>query len=121
MLTYTHDAASRRTKVEDSSGGVLTSTYDDASRLTKREFGGASQTPLRIDLAYDNVHRATTITRYSDLAGITKVGSTITTYDNDDRITNRKDRDAGDAVFANYSAAVRVLTTRSWSSSVIWS
>ena len=87
-LTFTYDAVGNRTKVEDSFGGVQTSTYDAANRLDEREFGGSGQTPLRIDQTYtarDQVE--TTVTRYSDLAGSTKIGESAFTYDAAGRLT----------------------------------
>src|SRR5262245_24589711 len=87
-LTFSYDAASNRTKVEDSFGGVLTSVYDAANRLTSRQFGGVSQTPLRFDLAYTERNQVGTLTRYSDLAGSTKVGESDYTYDSVGRLQN---------------------------------
>jgi RHS repeat-associated protein len=87
-LTFSYDAASNRTKVEDSFGGVLTSVYDGANRLTSQQFGGVSQTPLRFDLAYTERNQVGTLTRYSDLAGSTKVGESDYTYDSVGRLQN---------------------------------
>lgn len=38
----------------------------------RREFGGTSQTPLRMDLTYTADHQLDTATRYLDLAGATR-------------------------------------------------
>src|SRR5262249_51356151 len=51
-LTYSYDAADNQTLRQDNFGGVLMSVYDQLNRLTSRQFGGTSQTPLRIDLTY---------------------------------------------------------------------
>src|SRR5205823_274091 len=80
-LTATYDALGNRTQLQDSFGGVLTSVYDSANRLTTREFGGASQTPLREDLTYTGRDQVATETRYSDLGAQNKVASTTFTYD----------------------------------------
>ena len=60
-------------------GGTTTSIYDAAHRLTTREFGGSGQTPLRLDLTYTATDLIATETRYTDLAGTNKIGSTTMT------------------------------------------
>ena len=105
VLTESYDAAGNRTKVQDSFGGVTTFVYDSANNLTSEQFGGVGQTPLRIDMAYDPRNEATTITRYSDLAGTTKIGSSLDVYDQDGRLTSQQDRDASNANIANYTYA----------------
>src|SRR5205807_2970671 len=87
-LTATYDAVDNRTQLQDSFGGVMTSVYDSANRLTTREFGGASQTPLREDLTYTARDQVATETRYSDLGGQNKVASTTFTYDSVGRFIN---------------------------------
>jgi hypothetical protein len=76
ILTSTYDALDNRTQVQDSFGGTLTSVYDSLNRLSTREFGGTGQTPLRMDLTYTAQDYIATETRYSDLAGTNKIGST---------------------------------------------
>ena len=76
-LTYSYDAADNRTLVQDSLGGVTTSTYDAADRLTQRAFGGSGQTPLRMDVTWTDRDQLASLTRYRDLAGTQKVGSTL--------------------------------------------
>ena len=95
-LTNTYDAAGQRTKLEDSLGGVTTSVYDAASRLTSRQFGGTGQTPLRWDYGYSASDQVTGVTRYSDLAGTAKIGSTSYTYDTAARLTNLWHKDGSD-------------------------
>src|SRR5262249_48282603 len=87
-LTGTYDARGNRTELQDSLGGGLTSIYDAANRLTSRQFGGASQTPLRQDLTYTPRDQIATEIRYSDLNGNTKIGSTTMVYDPVGRITS---------------------------------
>src|SRR5438034_9397644 len=74
--------------VQDGLGGTTTSIYDAAHRLTTREFGGSGQTPLRLDLTYTATDLIATETRYTDLAGTNKIGSTTMTYDAVGRLTN---------------------------------
>jgi RHS repeat-associated protein len=103
VLTATYDAAGNRTTVQDSLGGTTTFVFDNLHNLTSEQFGGSGQTPLRIDLAYDPRNLVTTITRYSDLAGTTKIGSTLQGYDALGRLASQQDRNSSDANIANYT------------------
>jgi YD repeat-containing protein len=100
-LTFVYDAVGNRTRVEDSKGGVATSTYNAANRLTKREHTG--QAPLRIDFTYTARDQVETATRYSDLAGTTKVGSSTYTYDAAARLKNLQHRNGSGTLFSNYT------------------
>jgi RHS repeat-associated protein len=102
-LTYAYDAAGRQTTVQDSLGGTTTSVYDAANRLTTREFGGSSQTPLRIDLSYDNANRLTGLTRYSNLSGSSLVATTSYTYDASSRMTSIVSKDSTPATISYYN------------------
>jgi RHS repeat-associated protein len=102
-LTYAYDQASNRTLVQDSLNGVLTSVYNAANLLTTREFGGAGQTPLRIDLAYTPRNQLSTINRWSDLAGTQAVGSSSYAYDGLGRVTNIQHANASGSNLANYT------------------
>jgi RHS repeat-associated protein len=104
-LTFAYDAAGRQTTVQDSLSGTTTSVYDNANRLTTREFGGPSQTPLRMDLGYDNANRLTGLTRYSNLTGSTKVGTTSYAYDAASRVTNITHKDSTAATISYYNYA----------------
>jgi RHS repeat-associated protein len=114
-LTFSYDAAGNRTRVNDSLGGVLTSVYDAVGNLTSRQFGGAGQTPLRIDLTYTSRNQIAGETRYTDLAGTTVVGMSSFTYDNAGRLSNLQHKNASNTVLANYTytydLASRVQTT----------
>jgi RHS repeat-associated protein len=102
-LTYTFDAVGNRTKTQDSFGGVLTSVYDNANRLTTQQFGGSGQTPLRFDLGYTARNQVATLTRYSDLAGTTKVGESDYTYDAAGRLQNLQHKNGSGTLLANYT------------------
>jgi RHS repeat-associated protein len=101
-LTFTHDAVGNRTKVEDSFGGVTTSVYDDLNRLTSRQFDDGT-TPLRFDQEYTARDQVGTITRYSDLAGTTQVGESLSTYDDAGRLENLQQKDGSGNLLANYT------------------
>jgi YD repeat-containing protein len=102
-LTFTYDAVGNRTKVQDSLSGVTTSTYNAVNLLSKREFGGSGLTPLRADLTYTDRNQLATVSRYSDLAGSTLVGSTTFTYDASKRLTNLQHRNGGGSLLANFT------------------
>jgi RHS repeat-associated protein len=99
--TYGYDALDRQTSMQDSLGGVLTTVYDSAGRQTSQQFGGASQTPARIDFAYDNQNRLSTLTRYTDLAGTQIVGTTAYGYDNSSNLQSITNK-SGTAVTLSY-------------------
>jgi RHS repeat-associated protein len=86
-LTPSYDSAGNRTQLTDSRGGTTTSVYDAARNLTSRTFTDGTAT-LRIDQGYDALNRVTTQTRFSDLAGSTKVVSSAFTYDRDGNVTD---------------------------------
>src|SRR5262249_35349245 len=97
-LTYTYDPVGNRTRRDDSYGGVLTTVYDAANRLTSKQFGGTSQTPLRLDVTYTDRNQTASQTRYSDLAGTQKVGSSAYTYDAAMRLTNLQHKNGSDSL-----------------------
>jgi RHS repeat-associated protein len=113
-LTLTLDANGNVTKIDDYFGGVTTSTYDDLDRLTQRQFNDTDLAPVRVDLTYTARDEYASITRWSNLGGTTKVGSTLYTFDNAGRLTNLRHRNASDTVFWNgtygYDAAHRMTS-----------
>jgi RHS repeat-associated protein len=102
-LTFAYDNVGNRTLVQDSKGGVATSVYDSANELTSRQFGGTGQTPLREDFTYNGTNQIATATRYSDLAGTTKVGVATYSYDADNRLSNLQQGNGSGTAFANYT------------------
>src|SRR5262249_9395442 len=90
--------------------------YDALDRLTSRRFGGAGLTPLRFDQAYDARGDLTTVTRYSDLAGTTRVGETDTAFDPVGRTTHTVDKDGSGATLwegtYTYDTAGRLTTQK---------
>ena len=113
-LTYTYDADGNRIETQDSLGGVTTYVYDADNELISEQFGGAGQTPLRIDMTYDADGELLTETRYSDLAGTQVVVESSYTYDGDGEITSLVDINGGGTTVANftytYDLADRVTT-----------
>src|SRR5262249_13719350 len=102
VLTYSYDAVGNRTLTQDSFGATTTSVYDAANELTSKQQGGAGQTQLRVDLAYTPRGQVGTLTRYSDVAGTTKVGDSLSGYDSSGRLTSLQHRDGGGATLEDY-------------------
>jgi RHS repeat-associated protein len=102
-LTLAYDAAGNRTLRQDSLGGTTTYSFDVLNRLATVQFGGASQTPLRMDLAYTARSQLATITRFSDLAGSTKIGTSAFSYDPGMRMTTLIHANSGGTPLATYA------------------
>ena len=103
VLTYGYDAANNRTLVQDSFGATTTRTYDVLNRVTTMQFGGSGQTPLREDFTYTARDQVASQTRYSDLAGTSKIGSSTFTYDSVGRLTNLQHLNGAGSNLANYT------------------
>jgi RHS repeat-associated protein len=85
-LTYTYDAGDNRTAMQDSKGGLETFSYDAGNRLTQVQFTGQGAT-LSYDYGYDKIGEITSLKRYSDLSGVTTVGSSTWGYDGRGNVT----------------------------------
>ena len=101
-LTNTYDAVGNRTAVKDSFGGTATSVYDAANHLTSKQFTDGT-TPLRFDLAYTASDQVSSLTRYSDLAGTTRVGVSSYAYDAVGRVQNIQHKNGTGTLLANYT------------------
>ncbi len=87
-LGFGYDSNDNVTSVTDSFGGATTSTYDAFNRMTTIQFSGPSQTtPVRVDFSYTPSDQVSSVTRFSDLAGTSQVGSSQYTYDQAERLT----------------------------------
>jgi RHS repeat-associated protein len=102
-LTPTYDLANNRTLVQDSFGGTTTRTYDVLNRVTTMQFNGTSTTTLREDFGWTVRDQVATQTRYSDLAGSTKIGYSTFIYDPVRRLTNLQHQNGSGTVLANYA------------------
>jgi RHS repeat-associated protein len=117
-LTYSYDAADRQTQMQDSKGGILTSVYDNANRLTSRQLSVAAGT-VRVDPVYTNRNELSSLTRYSDVAGTTVVGTTVYAYDDHSRVTSitSKNGTGGTLSYYNYNFNnADLVTQETWSS-----
>jgi len=120
-LTYSYDAEDHATRRDDSLGGVQTSTYNAVGLLTSRQFGGTGQTQVRVDFGYTNRYEQNSITRYSDLAGTTMLGTSVYSYDDAGHLTSIVNKDNSSATLSyytySYDSADRI-TGQTWSSEV---
>jgi RHS repeat-associated protein len=103
VLTFGYDANGNRTSVLDSKGGVTTVTFDADNRQLSEQVAGSGVSPMRFDYAYDAASRVTSLTRYSNLAGTSVVGTTAYQYDADNDQTNIKSTSGTGSVLANYT------------------
>ncbi len=103
LVSMSYDAADNRTYVQDSLGGVTNSFYDSFHRLKSRQFSGAGQTPLRLDVTYTIRNEVATQTRFKDLNGNTKVGSSIYTYDVLGQLKEIQQKDGQGNVIEDYN------------------
>ena len=86
--------------------GATTSTYDAANRLTSAQFSNGTAV-ARFDYAYDNNNNVTGLTRYSNLASTSVVGTTVYQYDNADRLVTLQNKNCSGGVLNNYTYAYR--------------
>ena len=103
VLTMTYDAVGDRTQLQDSFGGTTTDTYDALHRLGTIQFGGSSQTPLRVDMTYTALNQLATMIRYSNLGGTTTVGLSAYGYDAGGRMTNLQQQNGSGSTLENYT------------------
>jgi len=118
-LTYSYDASGDVTQRADSLGGVLTYQYDNAGRLAAEQFGGTGMTQAGVSLGYDAANELTSVTRYSDAALTTLVGTTVYAYDAADRMTAITNKNASAATLSYYQYtynAADLVTTQTWQS-----
>jgi RHS repeat-associated protein len=102
-LTFAYDAAGNRTSAADSKGGVQTSTYDLANRVTSRTLHASTSGDARIDYTYTARNETQTVSRFSDLAGTTKVGDSAYTFDAGGRLVGLQHHSGSGATLANYA------------------
>jgi RHS repeat-associated protein len=100
-LTYSYDSANRVTQRTDAKGGVLTYVYDNSDRLTSERLTG-SGSAARVDLGYDNRNELTSLTRFTDVAGSTVVGTTVYAYDDAQRLTSIVNKTGAAATLSYY-------------------
>jgi RHS repeat-associated protein len=98
-------------------GGVQTSVYNAVGLLTSRQLGGAN--PVRVDLGYTDRYQQSSITRYSDIAGTTVVGTSVYSYDDAGHLTSILHKSAAGATLSyytyTYDSADRVTAQTHWS------
>ena len=101
-LTFGYDKLSNRTSVQDNFGGVTTSVYDSANRLTSVQFSDGT-TAVRFDLGYTLRNQVATLTRYSNLAGTTKIGESDSSYDATGRLQTLQAKNGSGTTLENFT------------------
>ena len=86
-LSFGYDRAGNRATASDNKGASQASGYDLLGRLTSRSLAAAGKA-ARVDLAYDARGQRSTLTRSSNAAGTSQVGSTAYGYDSAGRVTS---------------------------------
>ncbi len=116
-LTYSYDLADRTTLLQDSKGGLTTAVFDNANRLTSRQLSVAAGT-VRIDPGYNNRNELSSLTRYSDVAGSTVVGTTVYGYDDAGKITAITNKSGAGATLSyyNYGYVGNWISQEAWGS-----
>jgi RHS repeat-associated protein len=111
-LTYGYDQNGNVTSVSDSLGGQVTSVFSAAQRLTSRQFSGPNGQQARLDVAYTADGQVSTLTRYSNLSGTTKVGQTQVSYDAAGNLTHIQHQNGSNSTLLDlvysYDAANRL-------------
>ncbi len=111
VLTHGYDPAGNRTGLADSLGGRYAYGYDARDELTSLSQTGTTGSGVadeRVQLAYDNANRMTSLTRYADLAGQNEVMASIYAYDGADRLGTLTHQAAGGTVVAQYGYTLDV-------------
>jgi RHS repeat-associated protein len=103
VLTMGYDAVGNRTSVQDSKGGTATVAFDALNRQTSEQTAVSGGSAMRFDYAYTARSQVSSVTRYSDLAGTTVVGTTSYDYDAARRETHQQSTNGSGTVLANYT------------------
>jgi RHS repeat-associated protein len=120
LLNYTYDAADNVLNVTDTINGQLKGTnaytYDALNRATTLTQSGNGVASKRADISYDAASQTTGLSRFSDIAGLIAVASTIYDYDANGRLTSLAHRRNGNNLAAYsyaYDAINRITRTTS--------
>ena len=103
-LTFGYDPNGNRTSAADNKGATQTTAYDRLNRPTSRTLDTAAG-DARVDTTYTAAVGVDVVTRYADLAGATKVGTTDTDYDGLNRVAAITHKNAGGTTLAAYGYA----------------
>ncbi len=102
VLTYSYDTAGNFAVVEDSSGVRIELAYDQLDRATSMAWGGDVIDPARVDFAYSSTGDLVQVERFADLEGQVLAGRTSIEYDSLGQVSQMAHRSAVDAAIAEY-------------------
>lgn len=100
--TAAYDARGNLERVTDSSNTIYSRTLDNRNRTTTSSLNGGGVDPVRADFAYDAAGRRTSVTRFADLAGVQKTGSSEWLYNARGQLTDLTHFNALDAVLVDF-------------------
>lgn len=100
--TFGYDDSGHRTSTADSRGGSTASQYDKAGRLEYRTLTTPSAV-ARLDYDYTVRDELSGVTRSTDAAGTTVVGTSAYAYDDGGRLETITHADASSTVLASYA------------------
>ena len=101
-LSMSYDAVGNRVSVSDENLVTVAATFDPRNLVESLRWQGGGTAPARVDFAYDARGERTLATRFADLAGQNKIGSTAWGRDLKGRLVAVDHRDAVDAVFSGF-------------------
>jgi len=103
ILTLGYDAVGNQTSITDNVGVQVNAVYNSRDLITSMTWQGNGHiNPARIDFAYNAIGERIETSRYSNLAGTTRIGRSDYTYNVLGQLTSLNHRDASDTVFADY-------------------
>jgi YD repeat-containing protein len=106
-LNYAYDQVGNLLSTTDAINGVTAGTtdylYDALNRATRITQAGSGVIAKRVDLGYTDIGQFSSITRYSDLAGIARVANTAFSYDQGNRLTDMTHRNSATAVLDKFA------------------
>ena len=102
MLTREFDKEGNRTSIFDNSGVRIDSAYSDRNELVSKLWYGGDIDEARVDFAYNERGERIATERFSDLAGLNRVGRSATSYDATGRESVITHRDGLENVIADY-------------------
>lgn len=102
ILTNEYDAVGNRTVVGDNYGVRVNSNYGNRNELRSKIWSGSAIDDLKIAFGYNDRLDRTSVTRYSDGAGLNQVGRSAMAYDASGRDTAITHFDAIDQAIAEF-------------------
>ncbi len=101
-LTFGWDVAGNRTSVGDNAGVVVQAEFDSRNLIESLAWSGGGVDAARVDFSHDSRGLLTGISRFSDLAGTTLIGTTSQSFGVLGRIEAIQHRNGFSSLIADY-------------------